>query len=91
MSLSSPRRPLCVIGRLGTKKKKALVAQWKGGKEGSEAPAFSLFRLSPERFLLFDYWDGNLCGGESCYVPTLYMCNDRSVMVNFKPGDYLPE
>ena len=34
---------------------------------------------------------GNLCGGESCYVPTLYMCNDRNVMVNFKPGDYLPE
>ena len=28
-----------------------------GLKKGSEAPAFSLFRLSPERFLLFDYWD----------------------------------
>ena len=31
------------------------------------------------------------CGGESCYVPTLYMCNDRNVMVNSKPSDYLPE
>ena len=30
---------------------------------------------------------GNLCGGESCFVPTLYMCNDRNVMVNSKPGD----
>ena len=57
LCLSPPWRPLCVIGRLGTKKKKALMAQWKRGKEGSEAPAFSLFRLSPERFLLFDYWD----------------------------------
>ena len=64
-----------------------------GGKKGSEAPASSLFPLSHERFLLFDYWDTlwDLCGGESCYVPTLYMCNDRNVMVNSKPGDYLPE
>ena len=33
------------------------MAQWKGGKEGSKAPSFSLFPSSAERFLLFDYWD----------------------------------
>ena len=28
-----------------------------GRKKGSEAPSFSLFPSSAERFLLFDYWD----------------------------------
>ena len=89
MSLSSPRRPLCVIGRLGTKKKKALMAWWKGErKEARLLPFPSSHRpLSAFYCLTIGIPCGNLCGGESCYVPTLYMCNDRNVMVNSKPGD----
>ena len=89
MSLSSPRRPLCVIGRLGTKKKKVLGAPWKGErKEARLLPFPSSHRpLSAFYCLTIGIPCGNLCGGESCYVPTLYMCNDRNVMVNSKPGD----
>ena len=89
MSLSSPRRPLCVIGRLGTKKKKALMAQWKGErKEVRLLPFPSSHRpLSAFYCLTIGIPCGNLCEGESCFVPTLHMCNDRNVMVNSKPGD----
>ena len=89
LCLSPPWRPLCVIGRLGTKKKKALMAQWKGErKEARLLPFPSSHRpLSAFYCLTIGIPCGNLCGGESCYVPTLYMCNDRNVMVNSKPGD----
>ena len=89
MSLSSPRRPLCVIGRLGTKKKKALIAWWKGERKEARLLPFpsSHHPLSASYCLIIGIPGGNLCGGESCYVPTLYICNDRNMMVNSKPGD----
>ena len=57
-----PHRPLCVVGRLGRKKKRARGAWWKGEREEErQAPAFSLFPWFPVRFLFFDYcyfyWD----------------------------------
>ena len=93
LCLSSPQRPLCVIGRLGTKKKKALMAQWKGERKEARLLPFPSSDCSLSAFycLIIGIPGGNLCGGESCCVPTLYMCNNRNVMVNFKPGDYLPE
>ena len=68
--LSPPQRPLCVVGRLGRKKKKARGARW---KEEREKRSLSLFPSSPSNFLHFDYSiaifigipSGSLCGGES--------------------------
>ena len=93
LCLSSPQRPLCVIGRLGTKKKKALMAWWKGERKEARLLPLPSSHCPMSAFccLIIGIPCGNLCGGESCYVPTLYMCNDRNVMVNSKPGDYLPE
>ena len=49
-----PHRPLCVVGRLGRKKKRARGAWWKGEREEErEVPAFSLFPWFPARFLFF--------------------------------------
>ena len=59
-NLSPSQRPLCVIGRLGRKKKKARGARWEGGREEKSFP-FSLFPSSSARVLFFDYcyfhWD----------------------------------
>ena len=89
MSLSSPRRPLCVIGRLGIKKKKALMAWWKGERKEARLLPLPSSHCPMSAFccLIIGIPGRKLCGGESCYVPTLYMCNDRNVMVNSKPGD----
>ena len=89
LCLSPPWRPLCVIGRLGTKKKKALMAQWKGERKKARLLPFpsSHRPLSAFYCLIIGIPSGNLCRGKSCCVPTLYMCNDRNVMVNSKPGD----
>ena len=57
LCLSPPWRPLCCHREARDKEKESAHGMMEGGKKGSEAPAFSLFRLSPERFLLFDYWD----------------------------------
>ena len=52
--LSPPHRPLCVVGRLGRKKKRARGAWWKEEREEErEVPAFSLFPWFPARFLFF--------------------------------------
>ena len=51
--LSPPQRPLCVVGRLGRREKKARGARWEGERE--RAPAFSLFPSSSARLLFFDY------------------------------------
>ena len=45
---------LCVVGRLGRKKKKARGEPWEGERE-KRALAFSLFPSSPALFLFFDY------------------------------------
>ena len=45
---------LCVVGRLGGKKKKARGEPWEGERE-KRAPALSLFPSSPALFLFFDY------------------------------------
>ena len=56
MSLSSMETSLC-HREAGDKEKESAHGMMEGGKKGSEAPASSLFPLSHERFLLFDYWD----------------------------------
>ena len=38
MLLSPPQRPLCVVGRLGRKKKRARGARWEGGGEKRPLP-----------------------------------------------------
>ena len=54
--LSPPQRPVCVVGRLGRKKKRARGARWEG-EEKTEAFrrffAFSVFPSPPARFLFF--------------------------------------
>ena len=57
LELSPPQRPLCVVGRLGRKKKRVRGARW----EGERAPAVSLFPSSPACFLFFllFYFDGD--------------------------------
>ena len=54
--LSPPPRPVCVVGRLGRKKKRARGARWEG-EEKTEAFrrffAFSVFPSPPARFLFF--------------------------------------
>ena len=66
MSLSPPQRPLCVVGRLGRKKKRARGSRW----------AFLSSHRPPRAFYFFDYCyfvgipSGSLCGGErfmSCF------------------------
>ena len=56
MSLSSMETSLC-HREARDKEKVSAHGMMEGGKKGSEAPASSLFPLSHERFLLFDYWD----------------------------------
>ena len=56
MSLLSAETSLC-HREAGDKEEESAHSMMEGGKKGSEAPAFFLFPLSPERFLLFDYWD----------------------------------
>ena len=69
------------------------MAWWKGERKEARLLHFPSSHCPVSAFccLIIGIPGGNLCGGESCYAPTLYMCNDRNVMVNFKPGDYLPE
>ena len=94
MSLLSAETSLC-HREARDKEKESAHGMMEGGKKGSEAPASSdpssHCPMSAFCCLIIGIPGGKLCGGESCYVPTLYVCNDRNVMVNFKPGDYLPE
>ena len=56
--LSPPQRPLCVVGRLGRKKKRARGARWE----------VSLYRSSPARFLFFSiilFWWGYPAGASA--------------------------
>ena len=52
-TLSPPQRPVCVVGKLGRKKKRERGARWEGEGEKNERPLFSLFPSSPARFLFF--------------------------------------
>ena len=67
--LSPPQRPLCVVGRLGRKKKRARGARWEGGRE-KRGPPFPSSHRPPHAFYFFDYFilmgipSGSLCGGE---------------------------
>ena len=67
--LSPPQRPLCVVGRLGRKKKRARGARWEGGRE-KRGPPFPSSHRPPRAFYFFDYFilmgipSGSLCGGE---------------------------
>ena len=73
------------------KEKESAHGMMEGGKEARLLPFPSSHRpLSAFYCLTIGIPCGNLCGGESCYVPTLYMCNERNVMVNSK-REYLPE
>ena len=56
MSLLSAETSLC-HREARDKEKESAHGMMEGGKKGSEAPAFFLFPLSRECFLLFDYWD----------------------------------
>ena len=56
MSLLSAETSLC-HREARDKEKESAHGMMEGGKKGSEAPAFFLFPLSREHFLLFDYWD----------------------------------
>ena len=69
------------------------MAWWKGERKEARLLPLPSSHCPMSAFccLIIGIPVGKLCGGESCYVPTLYVCNDRNVMVNFKPGDYLPE
>ena len=57
MSLSSTKTSLCHREARDKEKESAHGMMEGERKPGSEAPASSLFPLSHERFLLFDYWD----------------------------------
>ena len=59
--LSPPQRPLCVVGRLGERKRERAGHDGKG-EERTEAPAVSLFPSSPARFPVFRlfYFDGDI-------------------------------
>ena len=67
--LSPPQRLLCVVGRLGRKKKRARGARWEGGRE-KRGPLFPSSHRPPRAFYFFDYFilmgipSGSLCGGE---------------------------
>ena len=52
--LSPPQRPLCVVGRLGRKKKRARGARWEGGRENR---GFSPFPIASRTLsIFFDYY-----------------------------------
>ena len=70
-ALSPPKRSLCVMGRLGRKKKRARGERWKGGREKR---GFRLFPLPivPRALSMFSIIaifiripSGSLCGGDS--------------------------
>ena len=53
--LSPPQRPLCVVGRLGRKKKRAQGARWEGEREKRDLrlPPFPSSRRPPRAFYCF--------------------------------------
>ena len=46
-NLSPPQKPLCVLRRLGRRKKKARGGRWEGGREEARLPSFLFFHLPP--------------------------------------------
>ena len=70
-ALSLPERPLCVMGRLGRKKKRTRGERWEGGREKR---VFRLFPLPivPRALSIFSIIaifkgipSGSICGGDS--------------------------
>ena len=54
--LSPPQRPLCLVGRLGRKKKRARGARWEGGRENRGFSPFPSSHRPPRAFhFSFDY------------------------------------
>ena len=70
-SIPPPQRPLCVVGRLGRKKKTARRVQWEGEREnrGSRLFPFLIFLGALSIFSIIAVFIGissrSLCGGES--------------------------
>ena len=56
--LSPPQRPLCVVGRLGRKKKRGRGARWEGGREKRSSRLFPLpiVRCALSIFLLLLFY-----------------------------------
>ena len=69
-NLSTSQRPLCVVGRLGRKKKKARGARWEGEREKRGLFPFSHLHLHAFFFSIIAIFigipSGRLCRGESC-------------------------
>ena len=70
-ALSLPERPLCVMGRLGRKKKRARGERWEGEREKRGCRLF-LLPIVPRALSIFSIIaifigipSGSLCGGES--------------------------
>ena len=57
--LSPPKRPVCLVGRLWRKKKKARRRRWEGPHRPSRAFCFSIIAI------FIGIPNGSLCGGES--------------------------
>ena len=73
-SLSPPQRPLCVVGRLGRKKKRAHGARWEGERQKRGSRLF-LLPIVPRALSVFSTIanfmgipSGSLCGGERGFV-----------------------
>ena len=68
--LSTPQRPLNVVGRLGRKKQRARGARWEGGREKRDSRLFPLPIVPPRAFyfsviaIFIGMSSGSLCGGE---------------------------
>ena len=83
--LSPPQRPVCLVGRLGRKKKKARWRRWEERRKGA-----GLFRSShrPSRAFCFSIIaifigipNGSLCGGERAWKRSRKTClNDGSMV-----------
>ena len=89
MSLSCAETSLCHREAGNKEKESARDTIMEGERKEARILRFpsSHRPLSASYCLIIGIPGGNLCGEESCCVPTVYMCNDRNVMVNSKPGD----
>ena len=76
-------------GGWGQRRRKRSQHNGRGERKEARLLPFSSSHCPLSAFycLIIGIPSGNLCRGKSCFVPTLYMCNDRNVMVNSKPGD----
>ena len=87
MFLSPPQRPLCVVGRLGRKKKRARRAGWEGGREkrGSRRCPLPIVPRALSIFSIIDILmgipSGSLCGGDrECSVFPVLSTPERNTL-----------